>query len=425
MKKKIWAAAACAVLALLAGCKNSGTAQNSTDMRALHAVADAEPLDILVDDDVKVSGLAFGATSSYSEFSSGTRDVKVRSTAATTVLTDKSLSFSSGAAATLLVYGKRNALLTQLIADDTTAPASGHFRVRVVNLAPDSGAVDLYLTPGDISSSAAAITATGYGVVTGSAEITSGSLRVSFTSSGTQDVLFQSAPFAFSDGSSITVALIPSLGGKLANAIVLTSGRSGTATLLQNPLARVKAVNAIADSTGLNFKADGTTLLSSVPFMGSSSYVTTATGTHALQIEASNIPGTVIASVSRALDPARDYTLLAAGSVASPQLIAIADDNSLPVSGFAKLRFVDALGGQGSVDVLVNFASQASRLAYGAASSYYQLAPSTTYTITFATPGGITVLATLTPAELDAGGVYTAYLFGAQGSAQVRLVRDR
>ena len=72
-----------------------------------------------------------------------------------------------------------------------------------------------------------------------------------------------------------------------------------------------------------------------------------------------------------------------------------------------------------------NFASQASGLAYGSASSYYQLTPSTTYTITFSTPGAVTVIATLTPAELDAGAVYTAYLFGAAGSAQVKLIRDR
>ena len=88
MNKKLWIAGACAVLALLAGCKNSGHAQNSTDMRALNAVVDAEPLDVLVDSDAKVSGLAYGATSSYSEFGSGTRDVAVRSSTTQSILSD-------------------------------------------------------------------------------------------------------------------------------------------------------------------------------------------------------------------------------------------------------------------------------------------------------------------------------------------------
>ncbi len=172
--------------------------------------------------------------------------------------------------------------------------------------APDAGAVDLYLTTGAISSAAAIITGTGYGVTTGSAEVTSGSLRVGLTASGTQDTLFQSAPVSFTDGQGITVVVVPSLGGKLANVVLLTAGASGSATLLQNPLARLKAVNGIPDAVGLNFKADGTT-----------------------------------------------------------------------------------------------------------------------YTITYATTGGVTVIATLTNAELDAGGVYTAYLFGTPGNAQVKLVRDR
>jgi hypothetical protein len=297
--------------------------------------------------------------------------------------------------------------------------------VRVANLSPDTGAVDLYLTTGTVTTGTPALGGTAYGVVTVGAEVTTGALRITFTVSGTQDILFQSAPFTFADGTTYTIALVPSLGGKLANAIVLGSGTSGTATLLQNPFARLKAVNAISDSAGLNFKADGTTLLSAVPYTGSSSYVTTASGSRSLQIEASNVPGTIIASTTKQLDPARDYTALAVGSMASPQLVAITDDNSLPNAGLAKLRFVQAVGGLTAADALVNFASQATGIGYAQASSYYQLAPSTTYTITFATPGGVTVLATLTSVELDAGGVYTAYLFGTAGNTQAKLVRDR
>lgn len=425
MKRGFWVAVAMALALAAGGCKNSGHAQNSTDMRVLNAVVDAEPLDVLVDDDVKVASLALGSTSSYSEFDSGTRDVKVRSSTAQSVLTDKSVAFASGQNATLLVYGRRSSILTQLLADDTASASSGHFRVRVVNLSPDTGPVDLYLTGGDVSSGNAAIAATGYGVVTSAAELASGSLRVSITTSGTQDVLFQSPVQSFTDNNTTTVVVMPSLGGKLVNVVLLTQGSSGAGTFIANSLGRVKAVNAIADATGLNFKADGTTLLASVPFMGSSSYVTTAAGARTLQLEASNVPGTVIASLARQVDPTRDYTVLALGSLAAPQLVALADDNSLPVSGSAKLRFANAYAGSATVDVLVNFASQTSGLAFANASSYYQLAPGTTYTITFSTPGAVSVIATLTPAELDAGAIYTAYVFGAPGSAQVRLVRDR
>ena len=59
------------------------------------------------------------------------------------------------------------------------------------------------------------------------------------------------------------------------------------------------------------------------------------------------------------------------------------------------------------------------------ASSYFSVTAGTNYTISFTTPGGITVIGTLTNVQLDASNVYTAYLFGTSASAQVRLVRDR
>jgi hypothetical protein len=424
MKRELWIAAFIAVLALVSGC-SKGRAQNSTDMRALNAVVDAEPLDVLVADSVKASALALGTTSSYSEFSSGTLDVKVRSSTSQNVLSEKSLAFTSGTNTTLLMYGKRNAVLTTLLADDATSPASGNFRVRFVNLASDSGPVDLYLTTGDISSAAPLISATSYGSVTNIAEAVAGSFRITFTAAGTQDILFQSTAQTFSANADVTVVVVPSLGGKLVNAVMLPQGLSTSGTLLQNPLARLKAVNALPDSTAVNFKADATTLLSSVPFAGSSSYVTTAAGSRALQLEAANVPGVTIATLARQLDPARDYSVIAVGSISAPQLVSFSDDNSLPATGFAKLRFVNGLAGSTTVDVLVNFASQTSQLAFGTASSYYQLAPSLTYTITFSSPGGVSVISTLTPAELDAAGVYTAYLVGTQAAPQTRLVRDR
>ena len=68
---------------------------------------------------------------------------------------------------------------------------------------------------------------------------------------------------------------------------------------------------------------------------------------------------------------------------------------------------------------------RSSPLAFGTASSYYNVVPSLTYTIAFASPGGLTVLATATPIEIDNGAVYTAYLMGATGAPQIRVVRDR
>jgi hypothetical protein len=413
-------------MGLVSGCHGSH-AQNSTDMRALNAVVDAEPLDVLVDDDVKAAAVALGATSGYSEFSSGTRDVKVRSATNSAVLVDKSLTFSSGSNATLVIYGKRNSIGTLLLTDDTTSPSSGTFKIRAAGLSPDAGAVDLYVaSSGDISALPPTLSAVSYAAATDYVEVSAGSYLLIFATSGTKDIVFQSSAMALAAGGEFTATVFPSASGRLVNAVLLTAGSGATGTFIPNPLARLKAVNAVPDSAaGLNFKAGGTALLSNVPFGGSSSYITTASGARTLQLEASNVPGSVIASLAQTLDPAKDYTVVAVNALAQAGLVAFPDDNTAPPSGFAKLRFANAMVGSTVVDVLVNFASQTTNLAYKSASPYYPLAADTNYTITFSTSAGITVIASLSPVEIDAGGVYTAYLLGNAGSAQVRLVRDR
>ncbi|HEX4331959.1 MAG TPA: DUF4397 domain-containing protein [Usitatibacter sp.] len=424
--KKIWIAAFLAALAVLPGCKGSHN-QNSTDMRALNAVPDAEPLDVLIDDDVKASALTLGQTSGFSEFDSGTRDVKVRSSTSQSVLSDKSVDFSSGVFQTLLVYGKRAAIQSQILADDITTIDSGQLRVRVANLASDAGPVDIYLAS-PVSTAPVIIGGAGFGAVTGSAEIAPGSYPIIVTASGTQDVLFQSSPQTFAAGVYYTIVVVPTQGGKQVNAVLLTQGEGGTGTFLQNPLSRMKAVNDVTDSNTINFKVDEAAALLNVPFAGSSSYVTTNSGTHNVEIEQSNVPGTDIATLSNNFLAARDYTILATGTVGAASLTALLDDNTLPAAGFAKIRFVNGLNGSGNVDVLVNFALQASAIPFAGQSSYYQLAPSTIttgYTITFTTAGGVTVVATLSNIELDLGGVYTAYVVGTPANAQIRLVRDR
>jgi hypothetical protein len=194
--------------------------------------------------------------------------------------------------------------------------------------------------------------------------------------------------------------------------------------ILANPLARLKAVNGLTDTT-VNFKLENSVLLAGVPFAAASSYLTVSSGSHTVAIEAANVPGTNIASVSGTLAAGRDYTAVTAGTGASPRMSLLSDDNSLPPTGSAKIRFVNALANQATVDVLLNFAQQASAVPSIGASSYFNVAAGTNYTISFTTPGGITTIATLGNVELDAPNVYTAYLFGTTSAAQVRLVRDR
>jgi len=422
--KITWIVAIVAALALVSGCKGSHN-QNSTSMRAIQAVPDAEPLDVLVDSDVKASALTLGQTSSIAQFDSGTRDVQIRSSTSQSILSDKQLSFASGVTSTLIVYGKRAAMNTQLLPDDTTTIDSGQLRIRLVNLAGDTGPVDLYLTAAgqNISTSPVIIPSTGYGSASGSVEIAPNSLAVTITSAGTQDVLFTSAVQTFSAGTYVTIYVVPTLGGKLVNVSLVNQSSGGT--FLQNTNARLKAVNGIIDSTNVNFRVDGTAILVNVPYAAGSSYITTGSGQRTLTVEASNVPGTPLVSLPVTLAPARDYSALAIGKLSAAQMVTFLDDNSLPATGFCKVRFVNGLSDGNSVDVQLNFATQVSQLPAATASTYFQVAPSTTYTITYSTGGGVQVIGTLTPVEFDTPGIYTSYVVGTVNNAKIIVVRER
>jgi hypothetical protein len=408
----------------LAGCSH-GTKQNSTNMRTLNAVADAEPLDVLVDSDVKFSAVPANTVTGYANFDSGTRDLQARSSTNQSILLDKQVSFGSDATGTLLLYGHRSTMQASFVQDDTTAPSSGHARVRAIGLAPDAGPVDVYLTPTDINAGPPILTSVSFGNTSGVTEIPAGNYKIIVTTAGTQEILLSgSTTVSVGNGDNDTIAIMPTLGGKLVNAAFLQQGLNGTAVVVSNPLARLKAVNGLTDTT-VNVKLDGSTVLSNVPFAASSTYLTTSSGSHTVSVEPVNVPGNTIASVSSTLTAGRDYTAVTAGTGASARMALLTDDNSVPNSGFVKIRFVNALADSATVDVLLNFAQQATSIPSIGASSYFQVAAGTNYTISFTTPGGITVIASLTNVELDAGNVYTAYLFGTSGSAQVRLVRDR
>jgi hypothetical protein len=410
-----------AIALLLAACGGNHN-QNTAQLRVIDAIADAEPLDLTIDDAVKASAVSLDSTTSYTEVTSGTHATRLRSTTSGAILYDQSVGYNNGGNYTMALYGKRSAITVLQMSDDTSDPSSGKFKVRVADFALDSGALDFYVLSGDLASTPPTIAAAAAGGVTSFVEVAAGTYSFVLTASGTKEVVFQSTPQTLAAGAEVTFAAMPAPGGRLANAVVLTSAGG---TFLANPLARIKAVNAMADAQAVTFKSDGSTLLVGVPFTASSSYVNTPSGNHTVTAELSNVPGTAIASLARSLDPARDYTVAATGTLASPSLVAFADDNTFPAAGNVKLRFANLRSDGGAVDVLVNFASSASAIAAPGVSAYSQVTGATNYTITFTTPGGVSVVASLDTGTLDAGGVYTVYLFGTVGSPTVRLVRDR
>src|SRR5207248_6133958 len=171
--------------------------------------------------------------------------------------------FSDGGHYTLAAFGNRASITVLQLNDDTVDAASGKFRVRFADFAPDSGNLDFYVVTGDISAIPPTLTNIAGGAVTDYVEIAAGTYSFVLATAGTKEILFQSPAQAIAANAKLTFAALPALGAKLTNATLLSA--SG-ATFMANPNARVKAVNAITDAAAITFKSDAATLLVGVPF---------------------------------------------------------------------------------------------------------------------------------------------------------------
>ena len=192
--------------------------------------------------------------------------------------------------------------------------------------------------------------------------------------------------------------------------------------------ANVRFINAISDANGnLALTANGSMVGSSQSFLTSGSTFTCTTvpaGNNTLAFGTANTGGTGIASslgtsTSQMLSGG-NYTLLATGTAANPQLLVI--DNkptTTAATGFANVRFVNATGVP--IDFFANTAGSstlgtATTSGQGARSfSGYTQVPITNGAFTFTSAGSTTPLMTST-GNFSSGGNYTVILApGANG----------
>lgn len=117
---------------------------------AVHASPDAPAVDLLVDNVVAGSGLAYPNNTAYLSVASGTRNVKVRVAGTTTTVIDANLPVAGGVNYSVFATGPVAALQPLVLTDDLTTPASGKAHVRFVHLSPDAPAVDVAVTGGPV-----------------------------------------------------------------------------------------------------------------------------------------------------------------------------------------------------------------------------------------------------------------------------------
>lgn len=186
----------------------------------------------------------------------------------------------------------------------------------------------------------------------------------------------------------------------------------------------VRFVNAIADASGnLILTANNNAVGSSLGFGQFSSQCVAVNSGNAINLAfgTANTGGTGIASTlgtaTANFTSGGDFTVIAAGTAANPQLFVINNATTTPTGSNAALRFLSAIQGSDAFDVFLSSDGTtlttpiASNLTFGATGSGFVTVPAGTGTLVF-TEAGTTDIAFTVPSSmtLTAGQVRTVLL---------------
>ncbi len=417
-------ASALLLAVLLAACgSNSNTAATSANVRLVNATQSAG-LTGTLNGAVDFSKVPAGSASAYATVPAGNYTITVADSSGTLVSSTQTLGLGSGQTYTLLSYDRDGAVYTTVFTENQIAPPAGYTTFDITNLSPDSGPLDVYVVAVG-TTSLAGLTPTFQfaqaGVTQIGTSLVAGTYAVFATATGnSNDIRFSVPSLTLSNGQILMMAFTSTPGGALVNGVLLNQG--GAVQFAPNTNARVRVMSALpASGASLVATTVGGVQFSSVFSPNPSSYTLVPGGTTSYSISVSGTPvGTLPAAT---FATGGDYTILVYGSASSPSVSVFTDNNQVPVGGQLKLRLVNAaVSSAGGLSMYDNGVQVANSVAYGAASAYLGVTPSSVSQLELIEPS-VAPVTVATSLLGTAGAVYTVFVI--DSTLTPYLIRDR
>lgn len=411
---------------VLASCNSGSVSLPDAYVRFVHVSPFTDAVVITADDNTLVPSLTYRGATPYLAVSSGTHTIGVASASAGTAYLSTSIQVFGTGYYTYYIFGGGASLNLATAIDGVGDAWSNYFNLRTINLATGFPLVDVYLlAPGTtVDTATPMVGGLTYGGKNSFTQFASGSYTLAVTPAGSKQVLYTSGALSFANNAKLTFVIYSAGSGQLANGALLQSYGAGTATLVDNPIGRFKFVAATTDVPVIDLLVDNNVVLGSMPNGYVSAYGPVTAGSRNFKIEASATPGAYIYDQNQVLPSAADRSLVAYSvqGTGSAGLLVLADNNLPPNTGFAKLRLVNASSDSTAYDVSLGTTPLVSGLAQGVASAYQQLAPGTA--VIAVAPAGTTTQAASLSMSLQAGNIYTLYVFGRSGATQLVATTD-
>lgn len=425
MRFKTWAwGLSLASAALLSAC-GSGSDDNTTQISLLNASVGYSALGMEVDDVTINSSIAYANVGSYGTVDVAETGTEVISSGVGTTLASSTPSLATDSHYTLIAYGWAGSLKTTLLQEDQDAADSGKASLLVLNLAPDAGALDVYVTASEdsLTDSTALASAISGGSGSGYNTINAGTYRIRVTGYNSKtDVRLDIPSVTLSSTSVSTLVLTATSGGVLVNGMHMI--QQGTVTNYANTTSRVRMVAANNNSAVVTGSLGQTSLLSSSTAPSIGEYKTVTPGADTLGIY---VNGTAMSLSQPTFKAGADYTLLVWGDSGTPQLSVLADDNRLPTSAStAKLRLINGVAGTSSgLTLNMDYSAVASNVTPGTSSTPTTVSSSTSSLLTVTSALSSTPVFSIEDLTIQSYGVYTVFVMGDSSKMVGSLRKER
>ena len=404
--------------AFLTACGGGGGGSSDTQVRLLNATRSYAQLDLSVNDKTINSKVGYATVGDYGSVDTNNTATKVLTSDVGTSVSATTPSLTSGSNYTFITYGFAGAVRTTLLQEAETVPDANKAKLLVLNLAPDAGALDIYVTTATDSLDTATALTTNLqgGAGSGYIQLNSGTFRVRVTGYNKRTDLRLDIPAVTLDSASVnTLILTASDGGVLVNGITLV--QKGAVKNFANTQSRVRTVAALSNGGTVGSTINGQQMFSTAISPLISDYVTTASGASTLNV---TVGGVTYPFTAPTLTAGKDTTLLVWGDPAAPKLSVLDDDNRLPtVSGNVKIRLVNAIAAQtAGVSLNVDFSAIASNVLPGLASTPNSISSTTASQVEVTVPTSATAIYSNTSLAFPANSVWTFFAVPSTSATQ-------
>jgi hypothetical protein len=360
-------------------------------MRVIHASPDAPAVNIKLDGDVAISDLDYAQSTGFVDLAAKDYNITVEG-----IIPGGNMDVINVAGFPLAKNDRTTVIATDVVAnitplvvaDSAVAPASDEVALRVVHASPAAASlvadVDVYVTaPGDNIAAASPALTFAFQEAIDAGALPAGVVQIRATGAGSKNVVFDSGPVDLTPfaGSKLLVAAIDSINsteqaGSPIKLLIATDSEyvilldtktlSGARVLHASPDVDAIAgpVEVFASSSAL--PASPVELIDSFSYLevvpGVDSFVGVPAGDYVFDVapDTDTIGDSVFTSDSVNMDQGSEYTVVAAGRIASSPAfgLLLTADNLRPIATQASVKVIHAAPAAGVVQVYVTGAGE-------------------------------------------------------------------